>query len=1252
MVATRTGSQKSPKKLKFNEKLTGKGFTTDALLKKLKNLHTELAELDQDLVDANSLSGARKELINTSILLHKDKGVKAYTACCLADILRLYAPDAPYTHTELRDIFQFFVKQLTSGLTSADCAYYNEYFHLLESLSTVKSVVLVCDLPQADSLMKEIFRGFFGIVRRSLPKKIEIFMADILVALIEESQSLPVDVLESILSQFMDKNSRMEQPAYRLAVDVCNKTADRLQRHVCQFFSDIIILHSEEEGLEDVEKAHELIKKLNHSCPSLLHNVIPQLEEELKVELVPLRVMATQVLGEMFADVYGGDLVKKFPSTWQVWLSRKNDRTPSVRVAFVEAAKGLISKPPEIHKAIEEVLQSKLLDPDEKVRAAVCKVYSQLDYETVVHHVSEEMLRSLAGRGADKRQSVRSEALNALGRLYGLAYPEIENDDPRAISHFSWIPQEILHLCKVGVEVRAQAEQIVVEQIFPFPSPPATSSSRNNEIDESAWVERLLTTMRYLDASAVGVLLSVSGLKIAHPSLYDRYVQACVEYNGGVGEGSKSAVAKLNATIERIARQSHDPQKVSDDLHTFANLNEGRLYKLMSSCMDPQTDLKALIRTTNSQSSHFKNDFLKRLGEHGASTSSIVPTMTYILRRASLRIVNQSSIPPLIRRIQRASGDGETQNLDELGDLRHAQTVLSYASKHCPAVYKPHVAELTKAIADEKKPRLIEVCLQALAAVAKWDAKLAPSDKRTTERLMRFVHQSNPRHAKFAARLLTCSKNSSELCSEVINTIANEMAQADSNRLLAHIAVLAEFASSAPDAFEQQSDIITAFLLSEILMAPTSLSSNAQEEADEWVSDENLTPELRSKLLSIKIYRNRCLAHASSESALDVATPVVKMLITLLEHDGSLKGDTQDDPRVKSRMRLAAATALLQLASVPAYASAIAPNFVLLAIMVQDPCFRVRLAFVQKVVSALQMQKVPYRYNIIPFLTALDPEAEVIKTARAYVTYAIRALPAGVRLEHFELLFIRLLHVLAHHPDFSTAHEALVDIARYIELYLELVSSRDNISLLYHLSMKAKTVRDADSTAHSENLYIASEMAQELIKARAHAHSWNLESYPGKLKLPSDILRPLPNAEVVNKILKRSYLPAETVTWLTDRTQKNATKEKVRTAPKRKAEPKLNRQTKRSKVKRSRRGRDEDEDDDEEDDDSGVGSDETDGDVKMRAVDEGDASEKEEERRPERLGRSARTKANAKIKEQTKRKKRTSGRGAASSDDS
>lgn len=44
--------------------------------------------------------------------------------------------------------------------------------------------------------------------------------------------------------------------------------------------------------------------------------------------------------------------------------------------------------------------------------------------------------------------------------------------------------------------------------------------------------------------------------------------------------------------------QLPESQKVAEDLRAFAKLNEGRLYKLLKTCMDPQTDLKSLVKST------------------------------------------------------------------------------------------------------------------------------------------------------------------------------------------------------------------------------------------------------------------------------------------------------------------------------------------------------------------------------------------------------------------------------------------------------------------------------------------------------------------------------------------------------------------------------------------------------------------------------------------------------------------------------
>lgn len=100
--------------------------------------------------------------------------------------------------------------------------------------------------------------------------------------------------------------------------------------------------------------------------------------------------------------------------------------------------------------------------------------------------------------------------------------------------------------------------------------------------------------------------------------------------------------------------------------------------------------------------------------------------MNTLLYRASLRIFNQSSIPTFIKAIHKDNGKASMQTQTA---AKHSQTLMAFISKHFPVLYKSHVTELSKAIANEKSETLVETCLQALAAIARCDDKLAPSDK-------------------------------------------------------------------------------------------------------------------------------------------------------------------------------------------------------------------------------------------------------------------------------------------------------------------------------------------------------------------------------------------------------------------------------------------------------------------------------------------------------------------------------------------
>ena len=92
-------------RLQFHEALSwraGRPISIGELLRRLQTLQKEMKELEQGDVETSSFARVATELAGHNLLAHKDKGVRAWTASCLVDILRLCAPNAPYTGQQLK----------------------------------------------------------------------------------------------------------------------------------------------------------------------------------------------------------------------------------------------------------------------------------------------------------------------------------------------------------------------------------------------------------------------------------------------------------------------------------------------------------------------------------------------------------------------------------------------------------------------------------------------------------------------------------------------------------------------------------------------------------------------------------------------------------------------------------------------------------------------------------------------------------------------------------------------------------------------------------------------------------------------------------------------------------------------------------------------------------------------------------------------------------------------------------------------
>ncbi|KAF2214001.1 hypothetical protein CERZMDRAFT_11260, partial [Cercospora zeae-maydis SCOH1-5] len=347
--------------LENDEPLTwkaGKPIALATLLQRLKALATELRHLEQGDCARASLEPKAKELSSPLLLGHKDYGVQIYTLQCIVEMFRLLAPDAPYKASQLKQIFNFVISTVVPAIADPSHTYNAQHVAIITSLATVKSIVLVQDLPGAEEMQKILFTHCFDVLALNVPggdkellsKNVEFNFTSLLCALVDEPQTVHLEIIEVILAQFLRADPhavtkkgeirfsevlKEVSPAYNMARSICNTCEEKMIRHIGQWFQGVLIdandaaaetkptkskgkkrTHDESDDesdsgliapsaddLQEAEKAHRLLRELWRACPGVIQNVLPQIESELNTENTPLRLMGVAGVGDMIAGI-------------------------------------------------------------------------------------------------------------------------------------------------------------------------------------------------------------------------------------------------------------------------------------------------------------------------------------------------------------------------------------------------------------------------------------------------------------------------------------------------------------------------------------------------------------------------------------------------------------------------------------------------------------------------------------------------------------------------------------------------------------------------------------------------------------------------------------------------------------------------------------------------------------------------------------------------------------------------------------
>ncbi|GAP90058.1 putative spo76 protein [Rosellinia necatrix] len=1220
--------------LQFNEVLSwraGKPIATGELLRRLEKLSKELADMDQETTDKNSLHGVAKDLASHNLLAHKEAGVKAYVASCLVDVLKICAPEAPFTPKQLKEILTLFVKVTLPALWNPSHAYNTQHKYVLASLADVKSILLINDVNNSEELLLELFSGFFDGISGSfksssgeqVAKGVEFHMTEVMVTLIDESLALPPSVLDVIMAQFLraapraghrekaDSNGtqttllpKEEPEAYVMAKTVCNSSPDRMARYVGQYFSEVIMDVSGKGGhangqkddeqsddgtapsgpseadFRELRKAHQLLRELWRAAPAVLANVIPQVDAELSADNVSLRLMATETLGDMISGIGAAgpppspvldpaaypplklsdempdhpamsilttpisplSFAQTHPQAFQNFVGRRNDKSPLIRAAWttavgyiVSTSAGGIGLSREDESVFITGLRDKLNDSDEKVRLAAVTAIEAFSFRDIVMKLAAmggitkegSVLFTLADRCRDKRSSVRVEAMALLGKLWGVASGEIAAGQETVIAALSGIPSRVFNTFYAGdLELHVLLERVVYECLIPlsFPPPPKSKGSKSsngqspshptNELNydqDKIRAERVLLLAKDMDKKAREAFNALQARQPQFSKVLENLVRQCDTFNGGNPESDAERIKQnLTKTVKYLGQFLPDPIKVDADLHSFANWHDRRSYQLIRFAVSPESDFKTMHRAIK--------ELVKRV--QGSSKPQMIDTLLPLLYRSAYILFNKSHLSTFM-----GCSKGDK---DGLGAT--AQEITTQISRHDPDLFKTYVGQICKDLVDgaPKPDRTNDAAMvETLRACSSYSRKYPtelPNDRKFSQALINYALFGQPaKSAKYAINVLMARKDDKSLVSatDLLQRVMKDWGY-DSPHFLNKLAAVAQLELLAPTVTAEANDEIIDMALKTVLFE---VRTEAKDSDLEWVPDAEVDEECEVKLWALKLVVNRVRGIRDPEEAKELAPPVFKLLRTLLKAQGELC-KTRDTPKHhKSRLRLLAGQLLLKLCASKHFEELLSPvDFNQLALLSQDSCANVRQHFVEKLQKYLVQNKLRPRFYTIVFLTAFEPHAEFKNQIETWLRSRARFFREA-KQSVMESTMGRLISLLAHHPDFSSEPEELVDHARYLLFYVSNVATEANFGMIFRYAERVKQTFDGIDRSKSERLYILSDLAQSLLRKWQERKNWSFQVFSNKIGLPVGLYMTLPSHQAAQEIAEKQYLP-------------------------------------------------------------------------------------------------------------------------------
>lgn len=940
-----------------------------------------------------------------------------------------------------------------------------------------------------------------------------------------------------------------------------------------------------EQDFGDVEKAHRLLRELWRTSSDVIDGVVPQITSEMKAENVQIRTLAVQTVGDMVAGIGAAgppppepldpaaypsqsiesnasqqpenalfkpiaphDFSSKYHECYHEFLRRRVDRSPHVRSAWATAAARIVltsggnrGLDADQERNFLSGLADMLLDSDEKVRLAAVQAIAGFSFDAIVQKLGKSggisseksLLNNLAGRIKDPKPHVRTAATELLAKIWGVASGAIAEGSDRVRTLLGAIPSSIFGAVYINnPHINSLVYRVMYDSLLPISYPPIKPSKASSQrvldsqngtepnLDpDTIRVERILVLIRDLDTRARTVFFKLQQQQASLAKYMEMYLKTGEALNGDDAEVSqKDEKKKLEKYIEQLSSLMPDPHLATEHLRKFSEHQDRRADQLIRFCYAADSDYRKITKAIK--------EFTKRITEAPAPMPTVLDTMVPLMRIVSILVYNQSHVTPM--------GNIARTNEKDLSSTAHE--LLQEISTRRPEAFKVQAKEYVQTLKKQaptastpNDPEAVEI-LKSCAHFAQRSPDDMPKDRDFYEAMSAFaLHGSPPKASKHAITVIASSASKKDMYANEILTQCLETAEHGQEHFLSKLSAMGQICLLMNEEVRGQSEeAVTALVIGKILKQ---IRTPAEDSDPEWTDD--IDVDLASKLLALKILVNNIRGRAKSvteETRAELrtaASPIFKLLNTLIENEGELSKSTTTPKHHRSQMRLAAAVQLLKLCcnrTLDTFFSH--ADFNRLAKIAQDPLPEVRAGFVRAVKKYLGQGKLQQRFYGLVFMYAFEPTKEVKESTTTWLKS--RAAMAGKGNDTSMVqVFVRFLSLLAHHQDFSSKAEELEDFVEYIMFYLKCVATDANVPLIYHLAQRVKTVQDGIDPSKSENLYVLSDLAQAIIKRFQEEKGWSLQVYPSKVRIPAGPFAALADHKTAQEISEKRYLPNE-----------------------------------------------------------------------------------------------------------------------------